>query len=925
MKARLSSSDYPKLAELTTREADDPAIALLDAWATVADVLTFYQERIANEGYIRTAIERLSVLELARLVGYQPRPGVASSVYLAYTLDQNLKEETVIPKNTRSQSIPGPGELPQSFETTEDLKARALWNNLRPRMTRPQTEQTILAGDGQNARIYLKGISTDLKPNDPLLIDFTGKDPPKFFRVKEVRPDPKSDRTLVTLQKVSNGAQTTRAIKPINLIGALTLKPSVQPANPLMLERNLGSLFLGSGRNAEKKYAGLTSGEASHAVLKAFSPVLHKTLSTAVENAQVTEINTITVYALRVKASLFGHSHPGTPKYERDKESGMVNVLGYSPPILSSIWPPDMVTKNSSLIAIEPSDEQITRESWVVIERPILKDCNVRDWDASVHEVVEDPRQVTLSAFGISTMVSLLTIKEPWIKVLGEGFEKQIACESLLRKTSVYARSEELELAEEPIDESLCGGTDQLIELDGLYEGLESGRWVIVSGERDIPGTSGVQFSEQAMVQSVDHAINAELNGDKIHTFIRFAEKLQYCFKRENITICGNVVKATHGETRKEFLGSGDGAKALQSFTLKQPPMTYVSASNPSGVDSTLKVFVNDVRWLETDALGGLSPKDRKFITKTDNEGKTTIVFGNGKEGAMLPTGMENIKAEYRNGIGKPGNVKAEQITLLTSRPLGVKEVVNPLPATGGANKERRDQARKNAPLAVMALDRLVSVQDYEDFCRIYAGIGKARALGLSDGRTQIVHITIAGAEDIPIEESSDLYRNLRQALLDFGDPHQTIRLEIRELVLIVISARIRTLDDYQWESVEPMVRAALLDSFSFDRRELGQDVLLSQVISVMQAVPGVAYVDVEVFGGLPERKTEPESGNRELLTPDEIAQFVKKMGLDSEKKKSVPDSRIVVNLAKVGNLLPAQIAFLTPEVPETLILNPII
>jgi hypothetical protein len=58
MKARLSSSQYPALQKLTTREGHDASIALLDAWATVADVLTFYQERIANEGYLRTAIER---------------------------------------------------------------------------------------------------------------------------------------------------------------------------------------------------------------------------------------------------------------------------------------------------------------------------------------------------------------------------------------------------------------------------------------------------------------------------------------------------------------------------------------------------------------------------------------------------------------------------------------------------------------------------------------------------------------------------------------------------------------------------------------------------------------------------------------------------------------------------------------------------
>ena len=79
MMARLSSDDYPALAGLTTRDPDDPAIALLDAWATVADVLTFYQERIANEGYLRTATEPRSILELARLVNdgdvLRPRPG----------------------------------------------------------------------------------------------------------------------------------------------------------------------------------------------------------------------------------------------------------------------------------------------------------------------------------------------------------------------------------------------------------------------------------------------------------------------------------------------------------------------------------------------------------------------------------------------------------------------------------------------------------------------------------------------------------------------------------------------------------------------------------------------------------------------------------------------------------------------------------
>ena len=161
---------YP-LQRLKTRLREDPAIALLDAWATVADVLTFYQERIANEGYLRTATERRSILELARLVGYKLRPGVASSVYLAYTLDENSKDEVVVPNGARSQSVPGPAELPQSFETSEDLKARAKWNNLKPRMTQPQTA-ALITGDSNGPRVYVKGINTNLTPNDPLLIDF---------------------------------------------------------------------------------------------------------------------------------------------------------------------------------------------------------------------------------------------------------------------------------------------------------------------------------------------------------------------------------------------------------------------------------------------------------------------------------------------------------------------------------------------------------------------------------------------------------------------------------------------------------------------------------------------------------------------------------------------------------------------------------
>ncbi len=99
------------LSILTTRSQDDPSIALLDVWAIVADILTFYQERIANEGFLRTATERRSVLELARAIGYELSPGVSASVYLQFTVEEIIgaPAPAISIPGVRTQSPAGPG------------------------------------------------------------------------------------------------------------------------------------------------------------------------------------------------------------------------------------------------------------------------------------------------------------------------------------------------------------------------------------------------------------------------------------------------------------------------------------------------------------------------------------------------------------------------------------------------------------------------------------------------------------------------------------------------------------------------------------------------------------------------------------------------------------------------------------------------
>lgn len=1191
MKARLSnmaiepppgdqSAPAHPLAGLTARDGSDFSIALLDGWATVADVLTFYQERIANEGYLRTATERRSVLELARLVGYALRPGVAATTYLAFNIDDNFKETAVLDPGVRAQSVPGPGEQPQSFETVEPLLARAEWNALRPRVKQPQT----LASVKQRRGLYLKGITTNLKPNDPLLL--RQFDDSVLWRVLKVETDAAADYTLVrlapwnetatlkatavvneparqayvsTVRKVTqrysvvedfnvkpNSKTATRVLKILadlhekatpsikadaldalvhekltllraeleaaeaggftvlapwikgavtelndaawaahgidsegdpeefkpeagqaqfggqralqDMMSKLTRRPSVPPPNSLQLRRDASRLFA-------------PGSDTTMQVIHAVRPELRKALPAALANSRVTPADELEVYALRVKSSVYGSTAPKRPVLDskgavvgtQEWPIDGVQTVGVSfdfsgetlgpnrarlslkrpggqfttdvPIIKSSADTPAQVgelhvtfgpgskftsdegftvqldelkrklsfrfTGGRILVTVKTADatelpghsiglgekhtltvggrnvtltfareQDFGNESTVtLVEEGPLPPPQELPLDAVYEQVtpggfvavvrdafttpivalIKSAQNVSRNDYNFPAKVTQLTLSVNWLK-------PQDLYLSDIRATNVFAQSERLALAQEPITAPICDGASDWLELDGLYRDLQTGRWLIVAGERadieDAFGNTveGVKTAELVMLDGVKQDIrqppltvtfvdnnSTQLSekvptpnpGETLHTFIRFAKPLSYCYRRDRITIYGNVAKATHGETRAETLGSGDGSRALQSFTLRQPPLTYVAAPTPAGAASTLHVFVNEVEWHEAEALAELGPTDHAFLTKNDDEGRTTLTFGNGLAGARLPTGVENVRAVYRNGIGKAGNVRAEQLTTLITRPLGVKEVNNPMRASGGSDKEGRDLARQNAPLAATALDRLVSVQDYADFANMFAGIGKTAARRVTDGRRALVHLTIAGVDDIPVEKTSDLYQNLVRALYEYGDEDVPVRVAVRELVLLVASLGVGILPDYKWEPVTARIRATLLERFGFARRRLGQDAVLSELISTAQAVEGVAYVDVDVFGGVPELKVD-ENGALRLLTPDEVSAAVLGLLPDPTKPlppdKAQPQQRVRVNLAaqRGADIQPAQIAILSPDAPDTLIINQI-
>jgi hypothetical protein len=866
MLARLSSVDFPGLWKLTTRESDDPSIALLDCWATVGDVLTFYQERIANEGYLRTATEQRSVLELARLVGYIPRPGVAASTYLAFTLEQGHTE--TIPAGTRAQSVPGPGELPQSYETSDPLPASDVFNELKIRLTRPQLITK------ENAKklpeLWLAGTVTKLRPNDALLILADDKDyTPALRFVESIEEDVDADRTRVVLQGPAVEAGETRVWESLkSLVEFVTQRKPV-------LRKDVSRLPTGSAQS-----------DTDLKLAKLQHPELAGILYPAWANATVSEPDTVRVYALRVKAAFFGANAPEKATFDGGHFTGFIP------------WGFDETEKN--VLDLDNAYPEIKDGTFAAVVDATKARHGIERRDVTILGVRGSTRvdQVARADYGIAAKVTRIVLRAPDTWSFGHPENAEV-----LRRYAVYAQSEELPLAEAPITDDVCAGT---LELADLYEGLEAGRLLVVSGARaDVPGVTDVPSAELVSIadvrQSAAGADGEQRPGEKNHTYLELAgDGLTNCYERNTMKVYGNIVHATHGESKAEVLGSGDATKPRQQFTLRSMPLTYVSAPTPTGVASSLEIRVDGVRWPERPWLLGLGPKDRGYVTTADEQPDTTVIFPNGREGRRLPTGAENVRARYRAGIGRPGNRDAGRITLLATKPLGVRDVNNPIPATGGADPESRDSARDNAPLPLKSLDRLVSLSDYRDFSRVFAGVGKAAADRLSDGTRQVIVVTVAGDGGALLTQESDVIVNLRRSLRLFGDPSVRILVLPAERLVLTLSAAVRLLPDYEWSDVGARVRAALLDAFGFDQRDLGEGAALSEVLAAIQAVPGVhsSVVDPASFTCTPQQPQLPTSTH--------------------------PGPRVLALGARRGQdgILPAQQLYLAPELPELLVLS---
>ena len=725
MIAALTNAARPRLAELGTRDADDFMIALLDAWAVAADVLTFYNERLAQEAYLRTARERISLQELARLIGYQLRAGAAADTYLAFALEpppelpsEVTRDPGAAPPVTpalvtlepglRVQSIPGPGEKPQVFETADEIEARPEWNAMAASVTKPAAEVASTSAD-------VAGVGLSLKPGDGFLLALPGAPGATwaFRTLVSVDADAAADRTKVSWSGDVTGAP--------------------------------------------------------------FSPTSAS----------------LTARAFRKRLSVFGHGAPHQAQVTEETDDWSFSLSGVS----------------GDVVDLEGPHPDVVPGSLVVLSRPGI---TPRLW------TVATSVELSRADYAVSGKITRVSLTG------GTNFSD---FSGQVRTTTVFAVDEPLTLATatRPATVAVDG-----IEVETDVSAMKPGRRVIVRGTT----TAGHEHAEVAVVGGIQQVAGGWR--------IAFEDDLASTYERESVVVHGNVAPASHGETVREILGSGRAREAFQRFLLSHDPLTHVqSTAAETGTDPALEVRVNDVRWKRVGTLYDAGPDDRAYVLRTDESGKRYVQFGDGDKGARLPSGSNNVTAEYRKGIGAGGNVEEGKLAQALDRPLGLKGVSNPLPASGGVDPEAEDEARKSIPLGVRTLGRAVSLLDYEDYARAFTGVVKASAtvLPLTGGRAVVVTVAFEGGERLD---------DLAEALRQHGDPRVDVVVLEASTATFRLALKVVLDLDHEAETVLHSVADALASTYSFEARALAAPVYRSEIVTTIHAVSGVVAVDVD-------------------------------------------------------------------------------
>jgi baseplate J-like protein len=903
-------SREPALRGLTTRERDDPAITVLELWAAVADVLTFYQERIANESFLRTAVHRDSVLRMVRMLDYHLRPGLAATARLAFTVE--MGHAVRIPVGLKVMSTPGQDERPQIFETLETVNADWRLNRLAV-LPRPVAVNPL--GQGRSAAF----LTTDeagwiaaktLMPKDKLVL---------FNETSGGGAAAAVDAAFVwSLSDVMSWALPPPVMAPPQPWGppadvAAEFELRAERAQPL---RRL-AVFSSSDLNApEEKEVQEVRVERNRFLLVWTTPVVKG------------------VWTASTKARIF-----------RQK----MHVFGYDAPtrVAKVVLDPKAATAAEqvrwSSVPIPDGDFGVTG-SVLSLDR-VYKDLTVGD-ELLVYEKGTEPQVVTVTRLSegeavlgndsTGTADSLIGTASDYrhrgtvTRVEVKDLDRPIGDRRNVTIYQLAGPKIPLWTADFPFPPVINEGALYVpaVRLDDAGETLEVGRTIV---GRELKSGFAIRLTDldegrQVMLEDqAQRPIAAVLKARRVETLakqdflvLEVASLSPIRLDAMTAVLLGNVTTASHGETvRSEPLGDGDAATAFQRFALRKKPLTYLPSARSARGEASLRVMVNGEKWQEIESLYGQPATARTYTARQADDGTTVLQFGDGVTGARLPTGRGNVIANYRQGAGLEGRVKARQIDILLERPPGLKSVVNPAPAEGGADPESLDRAREATPATVKTFGRAVSLLDFESLALESGLVAKAAATWVWVGLEKAVHLTVAGQEGGAF--SPEALRDLHSGLTRQRDPNHPLLLANVLRVPVVIQARVVVDGRFVRETVRQAARRALLGAFAFANVPFARPVHLSDVYRILQELTEVTYVDVDLLHFKDWESWRPEERTLRGATGAKVQEHLRFFA--ARPRPAAGGTQDPVVTARFGSappaVLPAEQAFIQDEAAD--------
>jgi predicted phage baseplate assembly protein len=318
------------------------------------------------------------------------------------------------------------------------------------------------------------------------------------------------------------------------------------------------------------------------------------------------------------------------------------------------------------------------------------------------------------------------------------------------------------------------------------------------------------------------------------------------------IDLFGNVVEAISGETVvDEILGSAESAIPFNSFRLSKQPLVWrEDASQPDGRSPDLAVRVGGIEWIRVDTFFGRRPDEQIYIVRLEPDGGARLTFGDGRRGARPPSGIDNVRADYRHGAGAatppPGSIAQVQGAVK-----GLAGVRGPLDAVGGADAEDLDSLRVTAPAGALTIGRAVSLADFEALARGFGAVNAAAGWTWEEGSQR------AAVKLWIISGGASLSERLAPWLAGQATPGLTIIVgEARPARARRLSVELEVEPRHARDTVRAAARAALFDPASGmlapARQPIGAPLFRSALVHRLHAVPGVREVRALRIDGAP-------------------------------------------------------------------------